>query len=245
MWGHQSASRAKVSSGPLKVLVVNCSRVKQATRESSRAGPFRIADILRLPGQVVADLLGGKIRLRRYGTEIQSTARGAGSAAQFGREKAWTNPVQIVLKTTFCSCARYWRTGVLYAAFASTAPPQSKLRRSCSGSGGAGTFAGNSCAGPSSDGPRQQALRCSRQDNPLCRSESRRFGNETNHIHGSEGAAAFWVSVLGTCHSASCDPVPLRKRRREPLTDLKCTCQIAACCRLSGQVGITVGRSAA
>jgi hypothetical protein len=153
--------------------------------------------------------------------------------------------VQMVLETRFCSCARYWRTGVLYAAFASTAPPQSKLRRSCSGSGGAGTFAGNSCAGPSSDGPRQQALRCSRQDNPLCRSESRRFGNETNHIHGSEGAAAFWVSVLGTCHSASCDPVPLRKRRREPLTDLKCPCQIAACCRLSGQIGITVGRSAA
>lgn len=146
MWEDQSASRAKTSSGPLKVLVANSRAFSRL--HAKVAVPFRIADIFRLPGQPVADLLGGKIRLGRYGNEIQSTAGGAGSNAQFGRERAWTNPVQMVLETTFCSCARYWRTGVLYAAFAPTAPPQSKLRRSCSGSGRAGTFAGNSCCRP-------------------------------------------------------------------------------------------------
>jgi hypothetical protein len=146
MWEDQSASRAKTSSGPLKVLVANSCAFSRL--HAKVAVSFRRADIFRLPGQPVADLLGGKIRLGRYGNEIQSTAGGAGSNAQFGRERAWTNPVQMVLETTFCSFARYWRTGVLYAAFAPTAPPQSKLRRSCSGSGRAGTFAGNSCCRP-------------------------------------------------------------------------------------------------
>lgn len=75
-----------------------------------------------------------------------------------------------------------------------TAPPQSKLRRSCSGR--AGTFAGNSYC--------RLFLRW-RQ--PTGRSESRRFGNETSHVYGSQGAAAFVASVLDICLSASCDPV--------------------------------------
>lgn len=72
MWEDQSASRAKTSSGPLKVLVANSRAFSRL--HAKVAVPFRIADIFRLPGQPVADLLGGKIRLGRYGNEIQSTA---------------------------------------------------------------------------------------------------------------------------------------------------------------------------